>query len=458
MLSKKINRVFFICVFALCWATLKGQETVPTFYQNIAPIVWENCTPCHHTGGSAPFVLETYKDVAKRASFVQFVTEQNIMPPWKANPHYRSFAGEKSLTVQEKEAIRLWVAAGAPKGKKQKGIKMPKFSEGTASLPSPDWVLSMKEPMRIEGVNEHKFISYAIPYELPNDTFVRAIEYLPGNRELLHHCSYQVLAVHESVDFSKTPSFYVFSEDSINGISDDFDFEFYGLIGKNGERPVEVFHNGWLPGASPLTYPEGMGFYLPKKGVLLIRNLHYSPTPVDATDLSKFHLYFASKPVKRVVRFAAFNPTGIDLSKEHIIKANTLDTFEMNIKINGDVSVLNINPHMHELGKYFLAYAITPSNDTLRLVEIPEWDFNWQEFYQFKKPLYIPSGSTIHAEAIYDNTVNNLSNPFDPPRDVFFERGSMTETEEMMRLTFLYIPYQKGDETIDLTQTWTPKK
>ena len=453
-----LNSTLIITLLLPSICTSGQEKAVPTFYKDVAPIIWHKCMPCHHKGGSAPFVLEDYKDVAKRAAFVQFVTEQNIMPPWKANSHYRAFAGDKSLSQKEKLAIERWVSAGAPKGKRKNSPRKPEFVAGTALQEKPDLVLSMNSPVPIEGVNEHKFISYAIPYELDQDTFVKAIEYVPGNRALLHHCSYQVLAVHESVDLENIPDYYVFSEDSINGISDDFDFEYYKLVGTNGERPVEVFHNGWLPGASPLAYPDGMGFFLPKKGVLLIRNLHYSPTPIDEEDLSKFHLFFTSERVDRVVQFAAFSPTGIDLSKDNIIKANTLDTFEMNIRISGNVSVLNVNPHMHELGKYFIAFAITPEKDTIPLVEIPEWDFNWQEFYQFKKPLYIPSGSTIHAEAIYDNTRNNLSNPFDPPRDIFFERGSMTETEEMMRLTFLYLPYKKGDEQIDLTPIWTPKK
>ena len=443
-------------IFLLAGFIAQAQEdNVPTFYKDIAPIVWNNCTPCHHKGGSAPFELENYKDVSKRAAFVQFITEQDIMPPWKANPHYRSFAGEKTLTPEEKKTIQKWVAANTPKGKKKNAPQQPTFTAGTQIKQKPDMVLSMKNPIPIEGVNEHKFISYAIPYELEHDTFVKAIEYVPGNRKLLHHCSYQVMGVDESVSFENMPEYYVFSEDSINGISDDFDFEFYHLLGENGEKPYEVFHNGWLPGASPLAYPEGIGFYLPKKGVLLIRNLHYSPSPIDEEDLSKFHLYFTEEPIKRVVRFAAFRPTGVDLSRDLVIKAGTRDTFEMNIRINGNVSVLNVNPHMHEIGDYFIAYAITPRKDTIPLVEIPKWDFNWQEFYRFKNPLSIPSGSIIHAEATYDNTASNLSNPFSPPRDIYFERGSMTETEEMMRLTFLYLPYHRGDENIDLKTVWT---
>lgn len=104
---------------------------------------------------------------------------------------------------------------------------------------------------------------------------------------------------------------------------------------------------------------------------------------------------------------------------------------------------------MHMLGKSFKAYAITPKGDTIRLVNIPQWDFNWQEFYRFKKIIKIPSGSVLHADAIYDNSAGNPNNPHHPPRDIKFEWG-MNDDSEMMRLVLLYLPYQEKDETISL--------
>ncbi len=431
-------------VILCCWSFSYSQ---PFFYGEVDHIVQKHCARCHGENGPAPFPLETYKDVSKRAQFVQFVTEQRIMPPWKANPHYRTFVGENYLSKKELETIREWVAAGAPKGKKKNRTSSSNFTQWDIAA---DLTLSMKNPVPIPGTNSHHFICYAIPYELDQDTFVKSIQFIPGNRQLVHHCSYQLLAVHPDVSFENMPEYFVFSEDSINAIDDDHDYSFFDLLGPQGQKPKEVFHNGWLPGASPLKYPEGIGFYMPKKGVLLIRNLHYSPSPIPTQDLSQFRFRFAEKPIDRVVLFAAFKPTGIDYSKEHVIRANTRDTFEMNIKLHQDVSLLNVNPHMHELGSYFIAYAISPSKDTIPLIEIPAWDFNWQEFYQFKNPIKIPAGSVLYAKGTYNNTTSNLSNPFDPPQDVYFERGGMEETEEMLRLTFLYLPYRPGDESIIL--------
>ena len=426
--------------------TLTAQRV--TYYEDIAPIFNEKCLSCHRTGGYGPFPLDTYEDVAKRAQFVGYVTQQRIMPPWKADTEYRSFAHEKYLSDAEIGTIQEWIAQGTKKGKEKHAPTKPDFEAASRLLGEPDLVLSMKNAFHIPGNNEHTFIAYAIPYELPADTFVKAIEFVPGNRQLVHHNSYQFMAIHPDIPIESIPEYFVFDEDSVNAIDDVHDYGFFNLYGPNDEAPVEVFHNGWLPGASPQTYPKRTGFFLPKKGILLIRNLHYSPTPVPESDLSKFYLFFADEPIKRKVSFAAFKPTGIDYSQEHIINANTLDTFEMNIRLGADVSVLYINPHMHELGSTFISYAITPGKDTIPLIHIPHWDFNWQEFYQYKQPLYLPKGSVVYARGTFDNTAANPNNPFFPPRDIYFERGSMTETEEMLRLVFIFLPYRKGDENL----------
>jgi hypothetical protein len=118
--------------------------------------------------------------------------------------------------------------------------------------------------------------------------------------------------------------------------------------------------------------------------------------------------------------------------------------------IHNDISLVTINPHMHLLGKSFLAYAVTSAGDTIPLVKIRKWDFRWQYFYTFKKMLRIPAGSTIVAEGWFDNTRNNPNNPFSPPREITGLGGSMRTTDEMFQLILTFLPYEAGDENISL--------
>jgi hypothetical protein len=118
--------------------------------------------------------------------------------------------------------------------------------------------------------------------------------------------------------------------------------------------------------------------------------------------------------------------------------------------IQNDVSLVTINPHMHLLGKSFLAYALTREGDTIPIVRIKNWDFRWQYFYTFEKMLHIPAGSIIVAEGVFDNTASNPNNPFSPPREISGLKGSMRTTDEMFQLILTFLPYMKGDENIRL--------
>lgn len=411
-----------------------------TYNEHISPIIINNCAPCHKENGYAPFSLLKYEDVAKRATFVGYVTRQRIMPPWKANPHYRVFEGQRILTDGQIDTIQKWIAQGANEGPKLKA-KNKKINRNATLTEKPDAVLSMTQPVKIEGNNKAMYVCYNIPFEFARDTFVRSIEFIPGNRLLVHHASYQILEVDSSVSFHNAPSYFTYG-DSIKSVNDLHDFEYFKLIGKGGQMPKETYHGGWLPGVSAQTYPKSVGFKLPKKGVLMIRNLHYSPSPVPASDVSLFKIFFAKSPTTRKIEFAAFQPKNV----ASMIPKDSVKKFFIILKIGADLSLLHINPHMHLLGKNFIAYAISPSHDTIPLIEIKDWDFEWQDFYRFPKMIKIPKGSILHAEATFDNTSNNIHNPFNPPKDALFETGSMEDTEEMMRLVFLYLPYKSGDE------------
>ena len=435
--------IFLATVFTFLTTKALAQKELITFNKHVAPIIFNNCTPCHHENGTAPFPLESYKDVSKRATFIKYVTETRYMPPWKADPHYRTFANEKTLTEKEINTIKKWVEQGAVKGKGKPEADLPAFKSGSQLNKTPDLVLKMREPFIIPGNNEQTYICYKIPFELEEKKYVQAIEFVPGNKKLVHHASYQVLAVAEDVDIYNSNDYFIFGDDDY--IDDQHDYGFFNLYSEKGIPPKEVFHNGWLPGNSPQQYPEGVGFEMPQRGIFMIRNLHYAPSPIEEKDQSEIHIYFTNKPVSRNIQFITFKPTGIDYSKPNVIPADTLIKYEMNIKVGQNLSLISINPHMHLLGKNFKAFVLTPKKDTIPLVDIPDWDFQWQEFYQFKKLLKLPAGSVVHAEAWFDNTNNNPNNPNYPPKDTFFERG-MDDEDEMMRLTFLYLPYKSGDE------------
>jgi hypothetical protein len=99
-------------------------------------------------------------------------------------------------------------------------------------------------------------------------------------------------------------------------------------------------------------------------------------------------------------------------------------------KFSRDVTLLSLFPHMHMRGKSFRYELISPEGDEKReiLLDVPQYDFNWQNSFIFSEPRLIPAGSVLHCTAYFDNSADNLSNP-DPNKSV---RWGQQTWEEMM--------------------------
>lgn len=375
------------------------------------------------------------------------VTQTGLMPPWKANPNFSHFANERIMPKEQIQVIKDWIDQGMAKGNNSE-TKATDIQATSKDLGKPDLVLKMPQQLNLKGNNLDQFFCYKIPFEIDASHAVKAIEFVPNNKKRAHHASYQVLEPSPNAPIFNPPYHFEYNDSSSSHPDNEKDFKFLNLSSVSEiDEPEVKFHSGWLPGTGVQRFPEGIGFELPQRGVLLLRNLHYSADPLKGSDQSEVRIWYAKAPIKRKVLFAAFKPKNLD----PIIKKDSIKTYFMTLKIGADMSILCINPHMHKLGKKYKAYAVTPNGDTLRLVEIPDWDFNWQEFYRFETMLKIPRGSMLNIEAMYDNTKENLKNPNVPPIDVYFERGRMDDNkEEMLRTSFLFLPYQEGDEGISL--------
>ena len=290
-----------------------------------------------------------------------------------------------------------------------------------------------------------------IPYEIPQDRFVRAIEFVPGNRKLLHHMNGHIV---QYEDKKKNPfeGPDVVDRESLRTLEESYNA--IHLLNDDGSYPqLTSSVANYLPGGvSAAGYPAGIGGWkLNRRGAFLMRDIHYGPSPVDGEDQSYFNVFFTDDPPVRPTEEMQLGTLGIsEIIPPLVIPPNIVKTFTTKTVVQEDISLLTINPHMHLLGKSFEAFAATPDGRTIPLIRIPRWNFHWQYFYTFPKMLKIPRGSTIAAIGVYDNTANNPHNPFSPPREVIGTNGSMRATDEMFQLIMKYVPYQPGDENISL--------
>lgn len=459
MFYRVIAGFIVVCTLSACGDSGESKdqrELIPdtllvTFSEHIAPLVWENCAPCHRPGEAGPFSLLEYADLKKRTKMIRHVTESGFMPPWPADPGYRSFVGERRLSDYQKALIARWVEQGAEKGDPNLLPEMPDFS-AQRPLGEPDAIVYLKDTVWIPGNNSDLFLYIKVPFELERDTFLRAIEFVPGNRQLLHHMNGNLINYAPGQKTDHFAGATIVDPDTTGTFTA---YQYMQLANDDGSYPVLTPSAvNYLPGVEAAFYPEGIGgFRISKQGAFLVQTMHYGPSAIDTFDLSYFKLYFVPEPPKRPLREIQMGTLGeTPVIPDLVIPADSVVSFYTEYRVKQDLSLLTINPHMHLLGTRFKAYAIPPQGDTIPLVHIPEWDFRWQYFYTFEKMLKIPKGSIIRAEATFDNTTDNPHQPFSPLRDVVppEEGDDMKTTDEMFQFFINYVPYEEGDEEVSL--------
>src|SRR6516165_2112081 len=154
-------------LFASCSHADRIKEN-PTFAEDIAPIIFKNCAPCHRPGEAGPFSLLSYDDVKKKAKTIAAVTQARYMPPWPADPSYSHFLRERVLTDEQIALIRNWVARGEMAGDLAKAPPVPQFPQ-ESTFGKPDLAVKMHDPVHIPGDNKDRFMVIKLPYELPAD-------------------------------------------------------------------------------------------------------------------------------------------------------------------------------------------------------------------------------------------------------------------------------------------------
>ncbi len=444
--------ILLTALLASCAQPERQEFNLPdkvTFNEHVAPIIHQNCSPCHRPNGGAPFQMITYRDVAKRAKMIRDVTADRYMPPWPADPHYQSFVGERFLSDRQIALLAKWVKDGREEGDGTTP-EPPEFPDGSM-FGKPDLVVRFQDSILIKGNNLDKFMVIKAPFELSKDTFIRLIEFVPGNRELVHHMNGHLI----NYDYDRKSD--VFEGNHVVTDVDGSTMETYQLLSiahNDGTFPtLTPSVSNYLPGVLPAIYPEGIGNYkVNRKAAFLLKNMHYGPSPTDAYDRSYFNVFYSDGPPKRPTKEWLLGTLGIsEVTPTLVVPPNEVMRVETNFTVPQDVSLLTINPHMHLIGRSFKAWAVTPTGDTIPLISIPKWDFRWQYFYTFRNMLKIPKGSVIHAEGVYDNSNGNPNNPFDPPKTVVEPvNRDMKTTDEMFQFIITYLPYQAGDENIRL--------
>ena len=379
------------CLIGRAPVAKEGAEV--TFSNQISRLFQDRCVRCHREGEIAPFALTNYEEVVGWAPMIDEVVRENRMPPWHADPKFGHFANDSRLTDEDKQLIASWVASGAPEGNRADLPAPREFTDGW-QISQPDRIIAMADkPFEVAATGKIEYQNFVVDPKFTEDVWVQQAEARPGNNAVVHHIIVFVVPPGESPQASGE-----------------------GM----GGRDLLV---GTAPGNPPTRLPAGMAKRIPAGSKLLFQ-MHYTANGSQQRDLSSVGLVYADKAtITRDVR------TDLAINTSFEVPAGD-GNFEVHAwrRFNADTLLLSFMPHMHLRGKAFRYELKYPDGKVETLLDIPHYDFNWQNTYVLAEPLFIPKGAKLHCIAHFDNSDDNLANP-DPTTSVGW--GEQT-WEEMM--------------------------
>lgn len=375
-----------------------NQSSEVTFSNQISRILNENCVKCHRPDEIGPFSLTDYDEVAGWAGMIAEVVRENRMPPWHASDKHGEFINDARLTKEEKELIFKWVENGAPLGDTSKLPEPPTFTDGW-QIGEPDAVFKMRSrPYRVPATGTVPYKYFVVDTNFKEDRWVRAAECRAGARSVVHHI---IVGIRGEGEFGR--------REEQRGVHNALDSEWIAAT---------------APGAPPMILPDGYAKLIPA-GSELVFQMHYTPNGTAQDDLSEIGLIFADADSveKRVYTQQAHN------ARLRIPPGDANYRVTANERFKTDVELLTLFPHMHFRGKSFRFELQNPDGEKTTLLDVPNYDFNWQNSYVLAEPIQIVKGSRMRCTAVFDNSEGNLANP-DPSKTVRW--GDQTWDEMMI--------------------------
>ena len=371
------------------------RATVPSYSQDIAPVLAENCAACHREGGIAPFAMDSHTMVKGWSPMIREVLMTKRMPPGQIDGHIGEFLNDMLVDDQDVRNIIAWVDAGAPKDDANDPLTELTWPESKWAFGEPDYIIKVPaQSVPATGVLDYRDV--AVPIDIPTDRWLRGSQYIAGDRTVLHH--------------------------TINRL--DFPGESRGGFLGSGD-PNKASITAYIPGATPAMNPPNTGGLI-KAGSVLNLNLHYTTNGKESVDEGEIGLWFypeGEEPAERMSGQCA------------CIFPNTWTTIPANdpafeqtasIMLKKDAEIHSFLPHMHFRGKYMRFYADYPDGTQEELINIAQYNYAWQLSYTYAEPKFVPAGTKITAVGAFDNSAQNPANP-EPERNVPWGQQSWDE-------------------------------
>ena len=389
----------------------------PTYHQDIAPILSVRCASCHTPGGmNQDLLFDNVEDATQLAPLIAGVLSTGQMPPFYAKeseecPNPWGWLHDPRLPDDEMSLIMAWADAGAPEGDASTAVELP--PPPTKNLTGVDLTLMPTGKWTTEpfGAVQDQFVCFSLDPGIDETKWLEALQVVPENNAVVHHVLVGI--DHEGQSASIVDA---------NGLYDCF-----GGFGVDAS-----FIGGWIPGSSPLEFPERSAFRVGKDARIVLQ-MHYHLVDSAEEDGTGVSLRWAEKIPVREAYVGLIGNAGTQESDGSGLQPGPNDEGGVEFRVPAGVSdhtetmwfnaleydaefqVFLVANHMHYIGtdmRFWIERGPNaPDNESTCLLHTPEWDFDWQQFYWFdannNNAPVVYENDQAWIECTYDNTLDN---------------------------------------------------
>jgi hypothetical protein len=434
----------------------------PTYTADAKAILDAKCATCHQADDIGPFPLTTHQEVKAFEAAVRSSIENDTMPPWMPSDECADYAGNIDLTADERSTLLAWLDAGAPEGDPADAP-----ADGSPSSGG-DWAadltLQLPEPYtpRVEPDDQRcQLIEW--PYDEP--VYVTGLRVQPDQRPIVHHTIAFLVGPDQVAQFQawdeeeEGPGYTCYggpTASTSGGLLENIDLAevmaalaavgltlaelqageatpeqlraLFGQLGMDGSFGFPLL-GSWVPGTASLPLPEGTGI-LVEPGSMIVAQMHYNTLSSDpVADQSTIELAIAESVERRAttlmtvdlgwVSNGLLGPAmdipageaevshGTTIEYDSVFVRMALST--LGLEYGEPLVIHNANHHMHELGTSQISTVRHADGTESCLLDIPDWDFNWQGAYQLIEPVTLRPGDSLDMACTWDNSAANQS-------------------------------------------------
>ena len=347
-----------------------------SYQDEIVPILKRRCTTCHIENGLAPWAMVSHRMVQGWSPMIREVLVTHRMPPGQIDMLEGEWDDVHEISDEELITLVHWIDSGARREGDSDPLTEQVAVDDSWKLGEPDLIIDVP-PEKVPATGMVDFKIKRADLSLQKDQWISAVAYKVGDRTVLH--SLLVFAVDPSID-----------QKDLAGLIDPKNAEFISL---------------YVPPRTQEAFAADSGFLLRQDRDLSFK-LRYVTGGRETVDKTQIGLYFRDTPPEFAVHNVITLKTGFSLAPgedNHVERAET-EPFAH------EVLVESFAPQSHTRGKSMSISAQFPDGSEKRLINIANYNFNWQMNYKLRERVRLPAGSRLIAETVFDNSASNPQN------------------------------------------------